>query len=205
MSTTRLHALVHNPHAPIGEIAAWLDSLSLDARWRELSTLDRPTQRLLYQKAAAHQPLTLADFAAADLPPRREVIHRGRNTLPGLEKLRFFEKRFCRPERAGERLFGYNEGFTRRLIGPGYFVAVPTAGRPEWAARGAVVVDYFQIPDEPVVASWPQVVPNSHGLQRLVFHHTRDFMRRISQGVTVGAAFKEEKPLDHYFILQRQD
>jgi hypothetical protein len=79
-----------------------------------------------------------------------------------------------------------------------------TAGRPEWEARGAVVIDYFQIPDGPVPAGWPPVIPNTKGLQRFVYHRTRDFMRRVSTHVTIGAAFKEEKSLDHYFILCRQ-
>ena len=83
-------------------------------------------------------------------------------------------------------------------------MAVSTAGRPEWEARGAIVIDYFQIPDGPVPAGWPPVIPNSQGLQRFVYHHTRDFMRRVSTHVTIGAAFKEEKSLDHYFILCRQ-
>jgi hypothetical protein len=48
------------------------------------------------------------------------------------------------------------------------------------------------------------VIPNTQGLQRFVYHKTRDFMRRLSTHVTIGAAFKEEKAHDHYFILCRQ-
>ena len=70
--------------------------------------------------------------------------------------------------------------------------------------RGAIVVDYFQIPDGPVAAGWPRVVANDWRLQRLVYHHTRDFMRRVSAHVTIGAAFREESALDHYFILCRE-
>lgn len=101
-------------------------------------------------------------------------------------------------------MFGYNETPVLRLIGPGYFVAVATAGEPAWASRGAVVVDYFRVPDSPVPDGWPRVVPNSHGLQRLVYYHTRDFMRRLSRHVTIGAAYKVEQPLDHYFLLVRE-
>jgi hypothetical protein len=47
-------------------------------------------------------------------------------------------------------------------------------------------------------------VPNSRGLQRFVYHRTRDFMRRVSRHVTIGAAYKGESPLDHYFVLVRE-
>jgi len=88
--------------------------------------------------------------------------------------------------------------------GPGYFVAVPTASNPEWRSRGAIVVDYFQVPDGAVASGWPRVVPNTKGLQRFVYDRTRDFMRRVSKHVTIGAAFKVEKALDHYFVLVRE-
>ena len=41
-------------------------------------------------------------------------------------------------------------------------------------------------------------------LSRFVYHHTRDFMRRVSRHVSIGAAYKDERPLDHYFVLCRQ-
>jgi hypothetical protein len=203
--TTRLQTLIHNPHDPIGAIAAMLDALGTDERWRELSRLTRDDQRKLYEKAGASPALSLEDFVAASLGPRRPVIHKGRNTLPGLEKLRFFEKRFVWPEGENDRLFGYNEGFARKFIGPGYFVALPTQGRHDWTARGSIVIDYFQVPNTAVAEGWPKVIDNSVGPQRLVYYHTRDFMRRVSSGVTIGAAYKEERPLDHYFVLCRQD
>ena len=132
------------------------------------------------------------------------VNHQGRNTLPLPGKHRRFQKCFCRPEDGSERLFGYNDAPSRGLIGPGYFVALPTVGQPDWEARGAVVVDYFQVPDAEVCADWPAVVPNTQGLQRFVYHRTRDFMRRVSEHVSIGAAYKAEKALDHYFTLCRR-
>ncbi len=125
------------------------------------------------------------------------MIHDGRNTLPVAPALRRFQKRFCRPgDGTAQRLFGYNEGPTRRFIGPGYFVAVPDGG--------GVVIDYFQVPDGPVVPGWPRVRPNSYGLQRFVFHQTRDLLRRVSRHVSIGAAYKRDRPLDHYFVLCRR-
>jgi hypothetical protein len=41
------------------------------------------------------------------------------------------------------------------------------------------------------------------GLQTLVYHQTRDFMRRVSSHVTIGAAYKKERALNVHFILCR--
>jgi hypothetical protein len=106
---------------------------------------------------------------------------------------------------ASRRCVGYNEGCTRRILGPGYFVARPASpDDPESWEYGGVVIDYAQIPDRPLPPGWPRVVPNTHGLQRFVYHRTRDFLRRVSAHVSVGAAVKGERPLDHYFVLCRR-
>jgi hypothetical protein len=189
----------------IDAIAAYLDGLGTDERLAETRTLNRDEQRRLYEKAATARPLALADFVPEGTRARAEIIHDGRNTLPLPGGLKLFQKRFCRPEERGdERLFGYNQSPFLSTVGPGYFVAVPTKGNAAWEARGAVVVDYFQTPDGPVAEGWPKVVPSSRGLSYFVYHRTRDFMRRVSVHVTIGAAYKEEKALDHYFVLCRQ-
>jgi hypothetical protein len=200
---TALATLVDDPHATCEAIGGYLDGLDGDARWREVGGLDRARQRMLYEKAAHARAIDLAHFIG-EAGAREEVIHDGVNTLPLPRPLRRFQKRFCRPDRGDGRLFGYNEGPTRRMIGPGYFVAIPTAERPAWSARGAVVVDYFQVPDGEVAATWPKVVDNHWRLQRFVYEATRDFMRRVSTHVSIGAAFKRERPLDHYFVLCRR-
>ncbi len=197
-----LTQLLDDPHVGIDAIGTYLDGLDGTARWREVGALGRARQRTLYDKAAHAPAIDFAHFVGATRA-REEVIHDGANTLPVLPALRRFQKRFSRPDH-GERLFGYNEGPTRRLIGPGYFVAIPTADRPAWSARGAVVVDYFQVPDGEVPAGWPRVVDNHWRLQRFVYQQTRDFMRRVSTHVSIGAAFKRERPLDHYFVLCRR-
>ena len=197
--------LLASSSTDIHTIARHLDALSPDARWGEVSVLERAQQRTLYERAASAPAIDLAHFVGA-AAPRVEVIHEGLNTLPLPGPLRRFQKRFARPEggAADARLFGYNEGPTRRLVGPGYFVAVPTAGQASWETRGAVVVDYFKVPDGPVPDGWPKVVPNEWRLQRFVYHQTRDFTRKVSAHVSIGAAFKKEKPLDHYFVLCRR-
>lgn len=197
MST--LETLIDAPHEGVDAIAAHLDALSPTERWEQVSALGRDRQRTLFEKASA---IDFAHFVGTT-PPRAEVIHDGVNTLPLPSPLRRFQKRFTAS--GPDRLAGYNEGPTRAVVGPGYFVAIPTADRPAWAARGAVVIDYFQVPSaDEIVPSWPRIVDNSWRLQRFVYHRTRDFMRRVSQHVSVGAAYKGERPLDHYFVLCRR-
>ncbi len=201
-----LGTMIDDEHTPLPAIGEHLDRLDAGARWREVAKMGRARQRVLYEKAATGTPIDLGHFVG-EAAAREPVIHDGINTLPLPPRLRRFQKRFCRPAEAGAttRLFGYNEGPTRKLVGPGYFVAVPTAGRPQWVGRGAIVIDYFQIPNGPVAAGWPPIVPNQSGLSRFVYHQTRDFMRRVSRHVSIGAAWKRERPLDHYFMLCRQE
>ena len=181
-------------------LADHLDGLDHFGRLLQVRKLCRCTQARLWQRVGEAPPLDLAHFVPDELPDQQEVIHHGRNTLP---LFRNFEKRFCRPAGETDRLFGYNEGATRALLGPGYFVARPTAGDAAWQRRGAIVVDYYQVPDAPVAPGWPAVVPNSQGGQRLVYHHTRDFMRRVSRHVSIGRAYKGELKLPSYFVLCR--
>ncbi|APR86831.1 hypothetical protein A7982_12180 [Minicystis rosea] len=190
--------------ADIESIGTYLDGLGAAERLAETRTLSRGDQRKLYQKAASAKPLDLEFFVPASTPSRTQVIHDGRNTLPLPGGLKLFQKRFARPESGGDRLFGYNQSPFISTIGPGFYVAVPTKGNAAWEERGSVVVDYFQIPDGPVPDGWPKVIPNSKGLQVFVYNKTRDFMRRVSSHVSVGAAYKVEKALDHYFMLCRE-
>jgi len=194
--------MIRAPRQGIGEIASYLDGLGGQERWEQLRDLNRDSQRALYEKAAGSDVMTLGDLVG-DAREREEVIHEGRNTLPFPGPLRHFQKRFCRAGDTSGVLYGYNEGVARRFIGPGYFVARETAGRPQWEARGGVVVDYFEVPSGEVAPSWPAVVDNDVGLQRFVFRHTRDYLRRVSRTVSIGVAYKRERPLDHYFVLCR--
>jgi hypothetical protein len=204
MATIDLDSLLSEKSVGIDEIGEKLDALSASERLDAVFGLDRKGQRALFQKAGAARALTFEDFVPAERAPLEPVPHRGRNTLPLPKKHKLFKKCFCRPEDGSSRLFGYNEAPSRNLVGPGYFVAIPTDQNAKWKERGAIVVDYFQVPDGAVAAGWPKVVPNTQGLQRFIYHRTRDFMRRVSKHVTIGSAFKVEKALDHYFVLVRE-
>jgi hypothetical protein len=200
-----LRDLLATEPASIEAIAVFLDRLSHAERLDETRTLGRDAQRRLYRAAKRAAPLTLDDFVPLGVAQRVAVRHHGRNTLPLPASLRLFEKRFARPEQGEGTLYGYNQSPFLSTIGPGFFVAVSTAGKPDWEERGGVVVDYFQVPAGPVPDGWPEVVPNTRGLQRFVYHETRDYLRKVSEHVTIGAAYKVEQPLDHYFVLCRED
>jgi len=189
--------------APVADIAAHLDGLNPSERVLALSRLRRADQRLLYEGAAESPALDLGFFVPGDARGRW-VRHRGTNSLSLPPPLRQFEKRFARAAAATDRLFGYNEMRLRRFIGPGYFVAKPSAATPGWPERGGVVIDYLEVPDEAVPNGWPKVVSNEQGPQRFVYGGTRDFMRRITDDVSIGAVLRGQKPLDHYFTLCRE-
>jgi hypothetical protein len=184
-------------------LAEFLDGLDHQGRMAVMDATSKAQQRKLWSLVETAPPIAMEHFVPESVDAGVEVIHHGRNTLP---VLRSFQKRFVRSTGGDdEGLYGYNEGLTRAFLGPGYFVAHPTTGNADWAARGAVVVDYFMVPQGPVPAQWPVVKPNSSGLQVLVYHKTRDFMRRVSQHVSIGMAFKVEKSLNNWFTLVRED
>lgn len=199
-----LKKLLADPSVTLAQVVTHLESLSAEEKLNQCMSIGRAAQRRLFQLCADSPAVTIDDFVPANLPPLTPVVHEGRNTLPLFTR---FQKVFCKPADGSNRLFGFNEGFTRKLIGPGYFVGHTTDVAPSeatWPARGPVVVNYFMVPDAEVPAGWPKVVPNSKGLQVLVYNGTRDFMRKVCDGVTIGEAFKGEKSIDNYFVLVRQ-
>lgn len=202
-SPASLDALVA-ADTPIAEIAAFLDALTPEARWAQIDGTSRAMQARLWELAETSEPLTLDDFVPAGTPPLVPVVHRGWNSLRLPKSWRRFAKPMCRAPDGSHRLFGYNEAPSRWIIGPGYFVLHGTEDEPRWRSRGAQVVDYYHTPDLPVPESWPGVRPNWLGLQLLIYHQTRDFMRKVSAHVTIGSAYKWDRDLSSYFILVRE-
>jgi hypothetical protein len=186
--------------AKIQEISQHLDGLDHARRLEEMYELSASDQKLLYECAADAPPIEAEHFVPADVPDSTQVIHFGKNSQPAF---RLFEKRFCRPAGRPGQLWGYNEGVTRPFIGPGYFVARETEGGGS-DPRGAMVVDYFLVPDGPVAPGWPAVKPNSKGLQMFVFNQTRDYMRRVSSHVSIGIAYRKESRIMGTFVICRE-
>ena len=90
-----------------------------------------------------------------------------------------------------------NSGLIETTVGPGYYVAYD---------RGAdeVLVDYLrQPPRHP--EGWPEILPNSARLSRFVYNGTQDVLRRVSKHVSIGRAMRNQKWMDAWFILIRQD
>jgi hypothetical protein len=184
-----------NPDLPA--IAAHLDGLSAASRLQEVRALPRRAQARLFEAARGVRPITLADIVPPGAPPLCEVVHHGKNSLPLFTT---FAKVFCRPDGPSEEvLWGYNR--TRPLIGvtvgPGYFLA--RAGEP-----GEVLIDYLAVPPRKP-QGWPEILPNSARLSRLVYYKTQDILRGVSRHVTIGRATREGRPMDAWFVLCRED
>jgi hypothetical protein len=202
------------------EIARYLDGLVEDVRMLEANSLSRKEQAHLFEMAGDNDPIRLSHFVPDDEPAHKGIHHRGRNTVPVPTYFKYFEKRFAKspdPKHAG-LIAGYNHS-NAFFIRPGYFVGYETDGphlspekaamRDEWKKRGGVVIDYFLVPEGwSLPPTWPKVVPNSVGLQRLVYYRTRDFMRGVSKHVSIGRAATEDRKgdrwLDFWFTLVRQ-
>ncbi|MGZ3420085.1 MAG: hypothetical protein ACXWUG_02055 [Polyangiales bacterium] len=176
----------------IEALAKYLDGLDAARRIEEARALGSKHQPLLWEAAKGHKAITLEDFVPRDMGTMTEVIHHGRNTLPAFK---MFQKRFCRPEGNEEHLWGYNEGSTRGIVGPGYFVT-------HSAGPGEVVIDYTMLPPGKV-ESWPLILPNSARLGRFVYYGMQDFMRGVSKHVSIGRAQKKGKDMDAWFVLCR--
>lgn len=149
--------------------------------------------------AAAGQRVTVAEIVPDVQGELVEVIHEGQNTLPAF---RNFQKRFCRPSSAhksAERdvLWGYNHQTFSGVTGPGYYVAYDDD------ESGEVVVDYRELPPEHP-ENWPEIIDNKAKLGRFVYHGMVDRLRRVSEHVTIGRAYKA-KPMSAWFVLVRQD
>ena len=188
----------------MAEISAALDAMPHEERLAAVRGLSATDLANLYERAEECDAITMEHFVPEERPELTEVIHHGLNSLPAF---RTFQKRFCRStnQRGQTAIYGYNEGVTRPLIGPGFFVTHPTRGVEHWESRGAVVIDYHLEPDGPLACTWPHPKPNSDGLQHFVYYRTRDFMRRVSEHVSIGSAYKDEKKINAYFVLCRED
>ena len=185
--------------APLAEIASWLNSQTNDIRVQEIRSLNKSSQRILFERAEHNAPLTLDYFAGS--PVGTECIHEGKNSLPAFT---LFQKRFVRLDDSS--VVGYNHGSTLPIIGPGYFILKETTGNLDWEQHGSVVVDYYEVPSTTasIPSHWPSIKPNHKGLQVLVYNKMHDFMRRVSDHVSIGSAFKKGQSIDSYFLLCRQ-
>ena len=174
-------------------IAEYLDRLTPDQRREAITALSGPRlQSRLYRAVASAPRVRLDDLVPADAPALGEVIFHGKNSLPAFT---LFQKRFCRPPRAVEELWGYNHQSLAWLTGPGYFVVHDDPGR-------GVAIDYREVPpDHP--PAWPEVRPNDRGFSRFVYSGMVDYLRRVARDVFIGSAHRGGRELGNYFVLSR--
>lgn len=199
-----LNTLLKDPTTTLEDVQQHLAALDFDARLAASMSLGKKAQRNLYN-LAANNPCTLEDMVPADVPPKTPVVLEGKNSLPIFTR---FQKIFAWNEDK-TLLYGFNEGFTRKFIGPGYFIAHltdDTLGQEGWTSHAHSVVNYHVVPpnQDAVPTDWPKVVPNTQGLQRFVYRGMNDFMRKITDEISIGGAYKGDKDFDSYFVLVRR-
>ena len=194
-SKLELKALLKTDDVDIDAIANLLDSMESDARVEAIRGLGKKAQVRLWN-ACEGRATSIEDVVPTSVGSAVEVIHAGKNSLPVFSK---FEKRFCRVEGDDTVLYGYNEGPTRKVIGPGYFVTSFDAD------RGEVGINYYDVPpeDASLPAEWPAIRPNERGLSRFVYAQMIDYLRQVSAHVTIGRAVRKGKTTNNYFLLCR--
>ena len=195
--TAILQALKSDPIA-IDQVEQLFDQASPGERLEAIRQFTPKIQSRLFE-AAEGRTVTTEAIVSSSLLPLQEVIHQGRNTLPAF---RDFQKRFCLPSQEHQPdnrrvLWGYNHQTFSGMTGPGYFVAYDDSD------TGEVVIDYRELPPERP-PSWPPILDNKARLGRFVYAGMVDRLRRVSDHVTIGRAYKK-KPMSAWFVLVRQD
>jgi hypothetical protein len=190
--------LGHLDEHAIERISSALDAMTHDSRLATMLTIEPKEQRKIWELFKDRE-IAADHFVAPGTKPLEEVIHHGKNTLPTHN---FFQKRFCLADDESGELWGYNHQSLSWATGPGYYVAHPSADEKD--APSSFVIDYTRIPPKKP-ESWPPVIPNQKKLGRFVYSGMKDYMRRVSEHVSVGRAYKGGKPMNAWFVLVRQD
>lgn len=189
-----VHEFFKKDSVDLKGLSQYFDRINPQTRMQEARSLSAREQAMLFEAAKGFRPVKLVDFVPENVPPLKQVIHYGRNSLP---LFRIFEKRFCRPEGKKDELWGYNEQPMKTFTGPGFFVA--------WqVSEDEVLLDYTKIPPGKP-REWPEILPNSARLSRFIYYNTQDYMRGVSRHVSIGRATRKGKPMDNWFVLCREE
>jgi hypothetical protein len=171
----------------VREIADALDAATAPDRIAAVQAMSRDAQKRLWSVASSGS-LAAGELITAGAADGTERFA-GRNSLALFSR---FEKWFFR---SGGGTFGMNRHPLMPLIGPGYF---GVQERPS----GGLVFAYRQLPDA-APQGWPEVRSNDRGLARAVYGGLVDEVVWVSRDVLVGAAFRDGRPMDSYFVLAR--
>ena len=186
----------------IKELAEYLNGLDQKTRIAESLSLNPSQQKAIWNAAKGGDRLDLNYFVPEDKAPLEPVTHWGKNVLPIAS---LFQKVMCRTSNPKE-LSGYNVSSLGWLVGSGYFITRETESSE--ADDHGIVVDYTQVSNEKADA-WPAIKPSSEKLGRFVYHNNFDYMRKVSDHVSIGRAKSSKSALDAwmpaYFILCRED
>src|SRR5262249_50136500 len=98
------------------------------------------------------------------------------------------------------KIGGYNHQAMSPFTGPGYFVCVMGDGEHE----GEIAIDYTKLPKNKP-STWPNIKGNDGGLASIVYGGMVDYLRKISNNVSIGRAYKHGKAIDAWFTLVRKD
>ena len=186
------------PKVDIERLAEILDGLGHEGRVHTMRTWNKKRMAAIFD-ACAGRAISLEQVVPPGVGAGSEVIHDLRNTLPVFTNA---QKRFARVEGESVAVCGYNRQFgVARVSEPGYFVV--RDGEGEHANE--LVIDYTSVPRSKP-SSWPDIEPNDSGLvNKLVWSGMIDYLRRVSQHVSIGRATKGGKPIGQYFALVRRD
>ena len=182
---------LHPSTFDIERAAAGLDAMDHATRLDTVRKMGKKIQQPLFH-ACKGREVGIEAIVPADKADLSEVIHHGKNSLPVASH---FQKRFARNPTNPNELLGYNHQDLAWLTGPGYFVA--------YAKDGEVAIDYTRSP-EMTLDTWPPILPNERGISNLVYAHMIDYLRRVSDHVTIGRAFRKGKWTENYFLLCRE-
>jgi hypothetical protein len=185
------------PKIDLERLAHILDGLGHDGRVHTIRTWSKKQKADLYDAAKGHRPLDLDFLVPSGVDPLVEVIHDGHNTLPMFSR---FQKRFVKLEGEAFPIGGYNHQSMQGLTGPGYFGVTKGEGEHE----GELVIDYSKIPKSKP-ASWPAIQGNDSGIAAIVNGGMIDYLRGLSNHVSIGVAFKDGKHRNQWFALVRKD
>lgn len=175
--------------ASADEIGRHLDDLPAEKRVEECLALPGRLEPKLWELVSGKGTITMAEL----VPVAEEtVIYELKNNLPVFN---ISQKRFYRPKQ-GE-VVGYNHtgAVAATFAGPGYFFAID-------GENGEVVFDYTRLPTlQP--PGWPEIKPNTGLIPGITYGNMLDYARRVSKHTVIGAAFKDGKPRNAYFLLTR--
>jgi hypothetical protein len=168
------------------QLSQALDTATPEQRLNWMRGLSGKELTAAYEVAQGGPRLELGHFHAA---PGEVVIHHGQNSLPAFNA---FQKRVV--DNNGV-LQGYNHQAMAWITGPGHF----TLSQDE----DEVLFDYTREPEHGFDA-FPPIKKNTRGLSALVYGNMIDRVRRVSKDCVIGAAFKEGKAMNAWFMLLRE-